>query len=268
MRVSVLSYGAGVQTTALAAMSALGVYEKPDFAVFADPGWETKGTYEALEFYKRFLKEHGIKLYTTSKGNIRDDALSPQTRFASIPYFTETGQLLPSGRNEAGRLKRQCTAEYKIYAVVKKIREVLGYKRMQPMKHIVDDWLGISLDETQRMKDSRIKWLRNKYPLVEMRKTRGDCIEFLKEANLPIPPKSSCIGCPFHSNSHWRNVKENLPEEWEDACDFDDRIRHSVLRDARNKVYIHRSLVPLREADLQEDQMDLFGSECEGYCGL
>lgn len=118
------------------------------------------------------------------------------------------------------------------------------------------------------MKESQIKWSENKWPLIEMRKTRGDCIEYLKNHNLPVPPKSACIGCPFHSNGFWLDLKVNSPDEWEDACDFDDKIRDAIKHKLMHKVYLHRNLVPLREVNLGEDQHDLFGNECEGHCGL
>lgn len=39
----------------------------------------------------------------------------------------------------------------------------------------------------------------------------------------------------------------------------------------RNYQYFHRSLTPLREAKIDEEddgQIDLFGNECEGMCGV
>src|SRR5690606_6623803 len=41
----------------------------------------------------------------------------------------------------------------------------------------------------------------------------------------PVPMKSACIGCPFHDDRYWRDMRDNRPEEWADAVDFDRQIR-------------------------------------------
>ena len=40
-KLKVLSFGGGMQTVTLATMCCYGDFEMPDFAVFADTGWET-----------------------------------------------------------------------------------------------------------------------------------------------------------------------------------------------------------------------------------
>lgn len=86
-----------------------------------------------------------------------------------------------------------------------------------------------------------------------------------------MPPKSACIGCPYHGDAHWRQMRAEDPDAWADAVAIDRLIR-TGFRNLRGEVYLHRSCVPLDEADLDtpEDrgQLDLFGNECEGMCGL
>ena len=55
--VKVLSLGAGVQSSCLALMAERGEYglSKPDFAIFADTGWEPPAVYEHLEWLKEEL---------------------------------------------------------------------------------------------------------------------------------------------------------------------------------------------------------------------
>lgn len=87
----------------------------------------------------------------------------------------------------------------------------------------------------------------------------------------PRPPKSSCIGCPFHSDAAWRRMRDHDPDAWADAVDLDRTIR-TGFRGLRGEVYLHRSAVPLGEADLSTDadrgQLDLWPNECEGMCGV
>lgn len=258
----VLSFGGGVQTVTLAVMACLGDYDMPDVAIFADTGWETKATYKYLSWFEGWMKERGLGLIKVQKGNIRKNALAKNKRFASMPVFTE------SEKANGGMLFRQCTNEYKVQPIARQIRTLLGLQKGKKYKgDRVELWLGISMDEVHRMKDNRILWLKNHYPLIDKRMTRGDCMEYLKSHGIPVPPKSACIGCPYHSNMFWRYLKNNSYAEFEDACEFDEALRNHMVS-IKNKVYLHRTLKPLREAYLEEDQMELFGEECEGHCGL
>ena len=95
--------------------------------------------------------------------------------------------------------------------------------------------------------------------------SRADCINFLKENDFPIPTKSACVFCPFHSDKFWKSLKKGGGEEWNTAIEVDDIIReHPSMKE---KLYIHRSCVPLKDVDF-ESQLDMFEEECEGYCGI
>jgi hypothetical protein len=98
--------------------------------------------------------------------------------------------------------------------------------------------------------------------------TRQDCHRWLKE-NYPkrTIPRSSCIGCPFHSDKEWRQLKDN-PETWKDATEFDEAIRN--CGGMRGQMFLHRSGKPLKDVDLrtQEEagQESMWNEECGGYC--
>ena len=101
--------------------------------------------------------------------------------------------------------------------------------------------------------------------------TRRDCLRWLERHDYPMPPKSSCIGCPFHNNSMWRDMRDNRPDEWAEAIEYDRILRSGDARGMRVIEFMHAQRVPLAEADLSDGngrQMDLFGSECEGMCGV
>lgn len=101
------------------------------------------------------------------------------------------------------------------------------------------------------MKLSRENMTRLSYPLVELKMTRSDCINWLTKNGYPIPPKSSCVGCPFHRNNEWRNIKNN-PVEWKQAVDLDNTIREAGINESRlsGLLYLHSSCKPLEEVDL------------------
>lgn len=256
----IISLGMGVQSTAMYMMSSKGIIEKADHAVFADPGAELPKTYELLEKLILWEKENdGIPIHVTNEYNLRKDILRKENstghRWASIPAFAENG----------GMVRRQCTGEYKIRPVMKKIRELHGLKPRQRMPQ-TEVWLGISLDEIQRMKISQLPRVDYVYPLIENRMTRGDCIRVFEEIGFETPPKSSCVFCPYHSDKQWKDLKDNYPNEWEQCIEIDNAIRDCSKQGLKNKMYLHRSLIPLKDIEFA-DQQELFMCE-EGFCGL
>lgn len=93
----------------------------------------------------------------------------------------------------------------------------------------------------------------------------------LEKHDYPLPPKSACIGCPFHSNRIWRQMRDQDQDAWADAVTIDQMIR-SGFRGLCGEVFLHRSCVPLDEANLDtlEDkgQLNMFGNDCSGMCGV
>ena len=256
-----LSLGGGVQSFTLALLVKEGLVPPVDAAIFADTQWEPYWVYEQIEWLKSIVP---FPILNVTAGNLREDLVnSYQTgdRFSSIPAFTPNG---------IGR--RQCTNEYKIVPINRKKRELLGLKKGEKSKGLMCETLiGISLDECQRMRDSVEKWNKNTYPLIDLGMSRNDCLTWLKKNNYPIPRKSSCIGCPFHSNSEWRQIKDD-PDLWADACEIDHLIRDGSIRNLKLPQYLHSDRIPLSEVDLstpeERGQLNLFENECFGMCGV
>ena len=283
--IKVLSFGAGVQSTALLLMSCKGILPKLDYAVFADVGWEPQKVYDHLEWCKVEAAKHGIPVHTVraSKGGLRQDVIDNITLedgsgFTAMPVFT----IGTSGTTGMGR--RQCTNEYKIQPVQKFLRrEVLGLKHRQraPKEAKIEQWMGISFDEATRAKPSRDKWMVNVFPFLSWgcdyldgkNWRRYQIIKWLEDNYPEIEvPRSACIGCPFHSNEEWRKIKES-PEEWKDAVEFDEAIRTDKRTGKTVSLqFLHRSGKPLSEVDLRSDeekgQSSLWDNECTGMCGM
>lgn len=267
MALKILSLGLGVQSTTLYFMSSTGFIDRCDYAVFADPQAESKQTYDYLKYLLEWQKNNdGIPIVIQKEKNILEDLRSginsTGQRFAVIPAFTvdELGK--------KGMIRRQCTTEYKIDQVNKSIRLIQNKKPRQRLDK-VDMFIGISLDEFQRMRLSSDKWRTNIYPLVDLRMTRNDCINWLVKNNFLIPAKSSCIFCPFHSDSHWLDMKENQPDEFNLSCEIDLLIRDSSKRGMDSKIYLHSSCKPLSEITFKnEGNLNMFNQECEGMCGV
>lgn len=299
--VNILSLGAGVQSSTMIKMAEAGLFKIngevviPDYAIFSDTGNEPIEVYKYLEWLKANTK---IPIIVTSSGNIIRQTLrgiKDDKRFASVPFFVKnikpiyeqvlvghemvtdedgTQIEMPIYKNgqqinekvEKGILWRQCTSEYKIMSVRREIRRLLGYGPRERIKEQINLWMGISNDEIQRVKPSQVKWINNYYPLIENDISRLECLSWMESNGFPLPAKSSCIICPYHSDMVWKDMKLKKPKEWEFAVKFDKRIRKQPK--INGDVFLHRSCIPLEEVDFKEDQLDLFTNECEGMCGI
>lgn len=263
----VLSLGAGVQSTTLALMIEKGEVPMVDCAIFADTKGEPKLVYEHLKWLESQLS---FPIYQTSWRDLKQDMIDASVgkyKFMSIPLFTKN---IKTGKK--GLLRRQCTFDYKIKPVQQKVRKLLGYAKGEKVKKgtKVEMLMGISYDEMQRMKINALKYIENVYPLVEKKIRRHNCLDWMKKNNYPKPPRSACTFCPYHTNLEWAEIKKNK-DEWDEVVAIDEMIRHSSKKDENDRVYLHKSCVPLSEADLKDSkdkgQYSLL-DECDGMCGV
>lgn len=279
---NVLNLGAGVQSSCLALMAAKGeITPMPDFAVFADTQAEPKSVYDWLDWLEKQLP---FPVYRVTRGSLTADQLTKSVRKRDtenakagtsyiksiIPMFG----LMPNGEVVAA-IGRKCTSDYKIIPIQQQIKKMCGIERGQ--KHVsVTQWIGISWDELQRMKTSREQWTQLRHPLIEKKIRRHDCLKWMKDNGYPEPPRSACVYCPFHSNTEWRRLRDEEPEEFQKAIVFDSLLRRAYKQSddvMKMEVYLHRSCKPLSEIDFDSDeqkgqQVWDFQAECEGMCGV
>ena len=263
----VISLGWGVQSFALAAMSALGELPPVDAAIHSDTTHERSETYAFAEKWTPWLEERGVRVVTVKAKNTRPDARFGKTIGLRLPAYTR----YPDGK-QSGTLARQCTRDWKISPINRCVSAELKERGLKKTPGVVEQWLGITLDEIQRMKPSRVKYINLRFPFVEMFNppmSRWQVVQWLNENGLGIPVKSSCVFCPYHDTATWREIKASSNNDWRRAVDVDERIR-----DKRPNFlcYVHRDRVPLVDVDMrsQQDhgQLSLWDEECEGYCFL
>lgn len=264
----IISLGAGVQSSCMALMAKHGVIKPmPDAAIFADVGGEPPSVYEYLDYLEgelpfpiyRVMEKEGL-LVDIQNG-------IDGKRSSNPPFFTK------SEDGEIALLRRQCTTDFKIRPLIRKTKELAGIKGRLPKEPVVTTWIGISLDEIQRMKVSREKWIEHRWPLIEMRMKRHECINWVIKHGYKQPPRSACWFCPYHSNEEWIRLKNEEPEYFQKAVDLDKSLR-PIFSGTTHEVYLHRSGVPLDEVDLRTDEekgqttmFSAWNEECDGMCG-
>ena len=273
----IISLGAGVQSTVMLLMADEGLIEpRPAAAVFADTHWEPAAVYERLDWLESVCSipihrlDTGGDLYADTWAGRGHDGRA----FTDIPVFVDKD-------GKASISTRQCTQHYKINAIARHVRTLIGRKpgSSAPYPQAVQ-WLGISMDEALRMKESRRRWMPSRWPLIELRMRRADCQRWFKE-RYPDQTlvKSSCVGCPYHSNAQWLELYRQNPDDMERTIALDERLRSPDRPPTGLRPeYLHRSLRPLREvlekldrddrAGRQLSLADGFLDEFEGHCGV
>lgn len=303
----VISLGWGVQSWTLAAMSALGELEPVDVAIHADTTWERQATYEFVQQWTSWLEDHGVRVVTVNDEPQAQKVMNDEPdipAFAKkatpivplrndnfkivIPAYTTyekdiwlvdydedgQGELAEVGRQKykahlagdnSGMLRRQCTYRWKI-------QPMRRWLRSQGVTQ-AEQWLGITRDEIERAKDSDVKWIIHRFPLLEKSMTRQDCIIWLRSHSLPVPPKSSCVFCPYHRRATWVEMKNADGPDWKTAVEVDEAIRN---KRPGYVAYVHPDRIPLIElktaADFGATQLsfvDTSNAECDsGFCFL
>jgi len=269
----VVSFGGGVQSTALALMVLNGDMPRPDAFVYADTGDEPVAVNEHVERWKARLEaagyefavlrhKSGLSLYdwTVQRAKAGKSGIN-QPMF----ILTEEGDPTPVGRS--------CTRDFKTTPIRQWLRSRYGVNPHKDKAPRVIQWLGISADEMGRMSDAREKWLQNRWPLVERGIRRTHCLSYLHERGEDAP-RSACVYCPFHSRAEWARVA-SVQTDWSKAQTFEREIHAAYdsgkLSTMRSKPYLLRSRVPLTLEAIDSPQMEMFGgmdNACEGLCGV
>jgi hypothetical protein len=239
----VWSYGGGTQSVAIAVLIAQGQLPRPDMIVIADTDREASETWTYTDAHIRpLLAPLGLTI-----------EIAPHS-LATVDLYSPKGDCLLPAYTAVGKLPSFCSHKWKL-------RVVRRYMREQGIETCIE-WLGISRDEAERMKVSDVQWIKYNYPLaMKMRMTRRDCVYLVERFGLPTPPRSSCWMCPNRGNEQWQRLKDYYPDEWGKACELDIEIRE---RDEKHGLYLHRSRVPLKDADLTVPAVDNPLLDCMG----
>jgi len=232
-------------------MVALGELEPIDAAIHADTTHERSATYEFAQRWTPWLEAHNTHVVTVNDAR---QAKTVTTLKTDIPAFTNTPN------KDMGMLRRQCTQRWKIVP----IRRWLQNNRDNES---IEQWIGISLDESERMRPSDRKYITHRWPLIEKRMSRDACVAWLTNNNLEVPVKSACVFCPFQNRSTWYQMKRENGPDWQKAIATDKAIRK--VRPPFD-LFVHPDRIPLADIRSPQDngQLELWSEECTGICGV
>lgn len=243
------SYGGGVQSTAALVLAAQGHIDFRTF-LFANVGHDSEhpGTIEYIEKHAApFAAHHGIDLVELHRTPTRGvSAGRVETLYSRLMRDGSRSLPIPVRMSNGAPGTRSCTADFKIKVIGGWLK---ANGATATAKAIVG--IGISLDEIQRVNARRaMPYEIPTYPLLDHEPPlrRQDCERIIRNAGLPVPPKSSCWFCPFHTPQRWAEMRRDEPELFDRACHLENTLndRRRVL--GRDPVYLTRFNRPLVEA--------------------
>jgi hypothetical protein len=257
-----ISYGGGVQSTALLVLAAQG---RIDFRLFlfSNVGDDSENP-RTLEYVKQyaepFAEQHGIELVTLQR--IMQRTGQPRTLWEDLTREGSKSLKIPVRMSNGAPGTRSCTATYKIEVIGRELK-----RRGATAENPATIGIGISVDEIHRANNRKVEPHEViTYPLLDLGLRRIDCMRIIREAGLPVPPKSSCFFCPFHRPETWHDMRREQPAEFEKACQLEARLNRTRDELGKDHVYLTRFNKPLRQAI--PDGVDLLPmfDEADGLC--
>lgn len=313
-----VSYGGGVQSTALLVLAAQRVIDFPLF-LMANVGDDSEDprTLEYVDDVARpYAEANGIELVVLDR-RTRDGKV--ETLWGRLMREESRSLPIPVRMSNGAPGNRSCTADFKIRVITKELKrrgahgplpcrahrpaqraaqreaiaagktareagetpppvpllfDVEGCDACQPANQATVG-IGISLDEIQRAASRRVEpHERVVYPLVGLGEETGlklrrdDCTRIIRQAGLPVPPKSSCFFCPFHRPEAWSDLHRERPDLFERSALLEDTLNARRDKLGKDHVFLTRFGIPLREAiDQGQDLLPFIDEDpADGTC--
>lgn len=244
-----VSYGGGVQSTALLVLAA---QRRIDFTtfLFANVGDDSEHP-DTIRYVHDiampYAAEHGIELVELHRVPTRGvSAGQVETLYGRLTRKGSRSLPIPVRMSNGAPGTRSCTADFKIRVVGKELK-----RRGATVDNPATVALGISVDEIERAVPGVDPWSPYQvraYPLLDLGLSRSGCQKVIADADLPVPPKSACWFCPFHNKEAWVQLKRHTPDLFERACDLEDTLNRRRDELGKDHVWLTRHGRPLADA--------------------
>lgn len=263
----VISYGGGVQSTALIVLAVTGKIAPVDAALFANVGDDSEHP-ATLDYVRNvaipWAAERGLPVHELNR--IRRDG-STETLWGRLMRADSRSLPIPIRMDNGAPGTRSCTKDFKIIVVGRWLKQH-GANANDPAEVCI----GISTDEITRVSNKRIEpYEKPIYPLIDLGLNRSDCQRVIQEAGLPVPGKSSCFFCPFHRPQMWAEMRRDEPHLFDKAVTLERTLIERRRMLGKDPVYLTRFAKPIDEAVREAQEMlPIFSPDTdtcdEGYC--
>ena len=258
MHINSISCGQGAPSLYMLVMAGEGVFPA-DVVITADTGWENDMLWStgerttAKEYFERVTRPMAEKygmdaMFIRTRNREGNDIPAIQDK----QYLAEDGTVvvdIPLFGSRGGRLMQACTEKWKQRGIRQELRR-RGAKTATTN-------LGLTMDETHRMKRNTMQWERLAWPLIEHRLYRATIFKRLEEAGIPYLLSTECDGCPHKNAVRWKRTSSKTIEE---LAEFEQRFN--------GEYFLTDQRIPLREAlkNMDDGQISMFDACDSGYC--
>ncbi|WP_241825608.1 phosphoadenosine phosphosulfate reductase [Micromonospora sp. CB01531] len=218
--------------------------------LFSNVGHDSEhpGTLDYIERYAApYAARHGIELVELHRRPTRGrSAGQVETLYSRLMRDGSRSLPIPVRMDNGAPGTRSCTVDFKIKNIG---RWLTANGASDTNKATVG--IGISLDEIHRVNARRaMPYEVPVYPLLDHDPPlrRQDCEGIIRSAGLPVPPKSSCWFCPFHTPQRWAEMRRDEPDLFAKACHLEDTLNARRDELGKDHVYLTRFARPLADA--------------------
>ncbi len=196
---NIVSFGGGTNSTAMI----IGMYHREipiDLILFADTGAERPETYQYIDIFNEWLKEHN------------------QTEITVVRHVDKDGNILTLEQDllKIGNLPsiaygfKTCSQKHKIGPQDKFCNNYDPCKEIWSKGDKVIKYIGYDAGEEQRKTNAFAYDIQDKkyqriYALIDWGWYRDDCQRVIQNEGLPLPGKSSCFFCPSMKKMKLKN---------------------------------------------------------------
>jgi len=266
----VISYGGGVQSTALCVLATQGKIGTVDAALFANVGDDSEHpatcTY-VREVMQPWCAERGLDVHELQRTK-RDGSV--ETLYGRLMKEGSRSLPIPIRMPDSGAPgRRSCTADFKV-KVIGKWLKAHGASTATPATVLI----GFSTDEAHRASNRKpTNYEIPEHPLLDLNYHREHCKRIIERAGLPVPPKSACYFCPFHRPKLWSRMRRDEPVLFWKSVELEKTLNERRDLLGKDHVYLTRFGKPLDQACpvMQDDLLgfleDPDADTCDdGYC--
>ena len=216
--VAALSFGGGVNSTALiAGMVERGV-QPPAWLLFADTGGEHAETYDHVAAVDAWLEQRAWPRITR---------VSNAGQHASLEAECLTNRTLPS----LAFGNKGCSVKWKRQPQERFLRDQPAVQEAWARGELVTRFLGIDAGEEHRAAgipdDNR--W-RYEFPLIRWGWDRQECVAAIKRLGMPMPRKSACWFCPANRKAEVVELAREHPELFKRAVAMEDNAELTTVK--------------------------------------
>lgn len=234
----ILNYGGGRQTVCIVTLILRGELPKPDRIICADTGRENPTTWDYLDrWVTPALKQIGLSV----------EVIPPKTVY---DLWSGTGEtiLIPVWLAN-GKMSSFCSGMWK--------RDRMDTYLRSTGISSGTRWIGFATDERKRidklLRSERAPQWKYRFPLTEFCLDSRAACDAVESFGWPLPEISACWLCPLKHNREWRIIRDVYPDLFAEACRIDAEIREEDRERGGSGMWLHHSLVPLSEANLNAD---------------